>query len=243
MSPMLFMVLAYTTVILVCSLSIAVGFWCRRRSLYACACEIQELETTTPGVVVQIIVILCIVGITAIAQITTFYCSYNGRGMANDTPRWLRPLVHISFGYSHTVFLFPFVLYTVLGKILYHQFATLNDLLEEYLVSGRFLQIRGEKAGPSSEAEVGLDDIYSGFVKLRRLYEELWGAMFFPVLANNVYTLTFCISFVFWIVNIFSIGINYEIVFSTAVGLVLVSTIYCQGHVADMINEKVRTKC
>lgn len=242
MGPLIFMVGAYATVILVCTLSVILGFWCRCRSLYACACEIQELGTSPPKVIVQIIVILCIVGSTAMTQIITFCYSYNTKGMAKDAPHWLRPLVHISYGYSHTVLLFPFALYVVLGKIIYHQFTELNNLLENYLISSRFLQTRGEKTGPTSDADVDLDNIYYSFVKLRCLYEELWGSMFFPVLSNNVFTLTFCISLVFRIVRILNVGINYEIVISTVFCLVLVSTIYCQGHVADMINEKVRTR-
>lgn len=241
MNPLIMMAGVYAAVILVCSLSIAVGFWSRRRSLYICVCQLQKLGTSAPKVIVQIIVFLCIMGATVIMHIASFCYSYNTKGMAKGIPLWLGLLLQISFGHSHIVLIFPFVFYVVFGKIIYHHFETLNNALEKYLSSDIFLQMERGKKRPTPSTAVRLEDVYSHYVELRYLYEELWGAVSFPVLANNVFTFTYCISLVFRIIAFSTMGIGYEasvfIIVSTILGL----TIYCQGHVADMVNTKVRT--
>lgn len=241
-SPLLFLEGFITAVISAGSLSITVGFWRRRSCLCACVSQIQQLDATPPEGFVQIIVFLCVAGAIWILNVYNITYAYVTTAQQENVPQWLVVVFGVSVGHSMAALPFPFLAYVVYAKIIYHQFATLSNVLEEYLSSDRFLQGRGQGARPAIDGVIDLNAIYASYAKLRLLYEELWSAMFLPVLANNVVVLTLCVGVAYNIFHVSAWGVDFRTAIDTVVSFMMILAIYCQGHVADMVSKEVRTQ-
>lgn len=238
-SPLYYLEYVFTAALSAGSLLIVVSFWRRRSSFCSCVSQIQQLEATPPKHFVQVLAFLCVAGAVGIINICNFTSAYVRMTLLENLPQWLVVLYGVSVSHSTAVLTLPFVAYIVYTKIIYHQFAKISNVLEEFLSSDRFLQVPGQGARQATDGDIDLNDIYTSYAKLRLLYEELWRAMFLQVLAINIFVLVFCVAAVYDLIHISTGNVDPKTVIVLIVVLILIFAIYCQGHVADMVSKEV----